>query len=448
MIARILFAAAWIALLVESALAEPISFTRQVAPILVRNCQTCHGPREPKGNYQLSSFQQLLKPGETESAPIVPGKPVDSYLFTLLTATDESRMPKNGGPLAAEQIDVIKRWIEEGATFDGPDQAVLLASIIPKLPNPDPQEAYKRPFPITAIAFHPGGNELAVGGNHEVTIWNPADGTLLRRIKNVPERVHGLAYTPDGNVLAVSGGTPAVVGEVKLFNPADGTVLKDLLNTSEACFRIAINPAGNKLAVASADRTVRIFDIGSGNLDRAIEAHSDWVIAVAWSPDGSRIATGSRDRLAKVIKADSGEILSAFALHNEPVLAVAWLPGGNRIATGGADRRVRHWKFEDTLQTGEAGFGGNVLEMKTYGDKIFTVAANKNVQQHRSENYGQFRNYAGWSDVVGAIAYHEPTDRLAAGGFNGEVRIIKAEENNNKELIKFIAAPGYTPSAK
>jgi hypothetical protein len=43
--------------------------------------------------------------------------------------------------------------------------------------------------------------------------------------------------------------------------------------------------------------------------------------------------------------------------------------------------------------------------------------------------------------VVYALAYHAPSDRLAAAAFNGEVRIMKAEEGN--ELIKFMAAPGY-----
>lgn len=427
-------------------LAEPVSFTRQVAPILVRNCETCHGAREPKGEYRISTFQQLLQSGESQSAPVVAGKPAESYLFTLITAGDDSRMPKDGDALPAEQIEIVKRWIAEGATFDSPDQNVPLASILPRLPNPDPPEAYKRPFPISAIAFHPGGTELAVGGLHEVTVWNAADGTLLRRIRNVPERVHGLAYTPDGNVLAVSGGTPAVTGEVKLFNPADGAVLKDLLTTSEVCFRVAINPAGNKLAVAGADRTVRIFDIASGNQDRSIDAHSDWVISVAWSPDGSRIATASRDRLAKVFKVDTGELLSGFAGHNEPVNAVAWLPGGNQVITGAADRRTRRWKFDDTVQTGEAGFGGNILELMTYGDKVFTVSANKEVQQHQGENYGHKRSYGGASDVIYAIAYHPPTDRLATASFNGEVRILQGEDA--RELLKFIAAPGYVLPTK
>ena len=428
---------------VPSLAAEPVSFTREVAPILVRNCQACHGQREPKAEYQLLTFRNLLAPGESQSPPITPGKPGESYVYALLTATDDTRMPKDGDALLPQQIEIVKRWIEEGAKFDGADETVLLASIIPKLPNPDPPAAYRHPFPVTAVAFHPSGNELAAAGYHEVTIWNPVDGTLLRRIKNVPERVHGLAYSNDGNVLVVSGGQPGVVGEVKLFNPADGTLLKDLLTTSDVCFRVAINAAGNKLAVACSDRSIRIFDLATGNLDRSIESHADWVVSVAWSPDGSKIASASRDRLAKVFKADTGESIHAFGLHNEPVHAVAFLPGGNRVISGGADKRARHWKLDDGQQSGEAGFGGQVQDIITVGEKTFTAAADGNILQHRTENYAHTKTYNGYSDVIYAMAYHPATERLAAGCFNGEIRIMHAEAGN--ELIKFIAAPGYTP---
>ena len=54
---------------------------------------------------------------------------------------------------------------------------------------------------VTAVALRPDGKELAVSGYHEIQIWDPAEGKLLRRIGNVEERVYSLAYKADGSVL-------------------------------------------------------------------------------------------------------------------------------------------------------------------------------------------------------------------------------------------------------
>ena len=47
-----------------------VSFSQQVAPIFVKNCLACHGQREPKGGFQLYTFELLMKPGDSSSPPI------------------------------------------------------------------------------------------------------------------------------------------------------------------------------------------------------------------------------------------------------------------------------------------------------------------------------------------------------------------------------------------
>jgi hypothetical protein len=438
----------WFAIAISAAsqaAAEPVSFTRDVAPILVANCEGCHGARAAKGGYRLLTFEDLLKPGDSESPPLVAGKPAESFLFSLITATDESRMPKEGDPLTPTQMDLIKRWIEEGARFDGLDKSAPLASIIPPRPQPDPPLAYRRPIPITALAFKPGGDELAASGYHEVTIWNPKDGALLRRIKNVPERVHGIAFTPDGNLLAVSGGQPGVNGEVKLYNTADGSLNKTLLTTSDVCFRLAISPDGKKLAVACADHAVRIYDIATGSLDRVIDAHADWVISVAWSPDGKKIASGSRDHTARIFDVAEGELMASFLQHPEPINTVAFLPEGKSVGSGAQEKRLRRWFADDGKQQSIVDFAQEVLELLVSGDKVFTACADGALYQHRGSNYQAYRTYAGCGSPAFALAYDPMADRLAAGSLSGEIRIFQAEQV--QEVLKFTAAPGYLPAS-
>src|SRR3954465_15734869 len=84
---------------------DSVSFTRDVAPVLLRRCQGCHGPDKAKGGYRLDSFAVLTKPGDSGDAPLRPGKPDRSNLFHLITTTDaDDRMPKKADPLTDSQV--------------------------------------------------------------------------------------------------------------------------------------------------------------------------------------------------------------------------------------------------------------------------------------------------------------------------------------------------------
>ncbi len=167
-----------------------------------------------------------------------------------------------------------------------PDAALI--AIMPKRPQPMPPETYRVPIPVTALAFSPDGKLLASSGYHEILLWNPDDGKLIRRISNVAERVYDLKFSTDGKTIAVAAGTPAQIGELKLFSVDDGKLLGDFGISDDAFFAVAWSPDGKRLASAGADRTIRVFDIATGKEELSIEDHADWVMGLAFSPDGTR----------------------------------------------------------------------------------------------------------------------------------------------------------------
>ncbi len=423
--------------------AAPVSFTKDVAPIFLKNCAACHGPPEVNGGFQVVNYNLLMKPGESESPSITAGSPDESEVYNLISMDDaDLRMPKEADPLPPEQVALVKRWIAEGAKYDGEDPNASLASIVPTTTQPDPPEAYRRPVPITAVTFNQDGSEVAASGYHEVTIWNVAEGKLARRIKNVAERVYSVAYNPDGSLLAVAGGVPGQAGEVKLFNPADGSLVKELPGTADVVYCAVFNPAGSKLATGGADRAIRIFDVASGKEEVLIEDHADWVVALAWSPDGAKLASASRDKTSKLFNAANGESLVTYSGHGDQVFGVGFSGDGALVFSAGADKKVHVWNPEDAAKKGEwGGYGREVLALATSTDKIFTGSADKTVRQHRVEGFKEFKKYDGMADAVYAIAFHPASGRVAAGSFAGEVCIWNAEDGS--PVVSFIAAPGY-----
>lgn len=104
---------------------ETISFARDIAPHLVANCTGCHGDRQPRAMFNLTTFTGLLKGGE-DGPNIIPGKPAESLLIKKLKGTAGDRMPLNLDPLPDDVIAKFEKWILEGAKFDGdrPDMKI------------------------------------------------------------------------------------------------------------------------------------------------------------------------------------------------------------------------------------------------------------------------------------------------------------------------------------
>jgi hypothetical protein len=96
--------------------AAPVDYERQIKPVLKARCYSCHGALKQESGLRLDTGS-LLRKGGDNGAGLVAKKPDESPILERVTHQDESqRMPPEGKPLSAEQIELIRRWIAEGAT--------------------------------------------------------------------------------------------------------------------------------------------------------------------------------------------------------------------------------------------------------------------------------------------------------------------------------------------
>ena len=99
-----------------------IEFNRDIRALLSDNCFACHGPDENKrkAKLRLDVKDEAFKPAKSGDYAIVPGDLKKSQLVARITAKDEEEVmppPKTGKKLTPQQIDLLKRWIAEGATW-------------------------------------------------------------------------------------------------------------------------------------------------------------------------------------------------------------------------------------------------------------------------------------------------------------------------------------------
>jgi mono/diheme cytochrome c family protein len=118
--------------------APPIDYLRDVRPLLSDNCYACHGPDEEarEANLRLDERAAAMAATDLGVHAIVPGKPAESEALRRLTSDDPAELmppPDTGKKLSAEQIELIRRWIAQGAPWN--KHWSLVAPERPELPR-------------------------------------------------------------------------------------------------------------------------------------------------------------------------------------------------------------------------------------------------------------------------------------------------------------------------
>lgn len=97
---------------------EPIDFGRQIQPILAKRCYACHGPDKAEGGLRLNQRELAFEKLESGKQAVVSKDTEHSELLRRVLSTDESdQMPPEGPRLTEAQIDLLSRWIKEGAEW-------------------------------------------------------------------------------------------------------------------------------------------------------------------------------------------------------------------------------------------------------------------------------------------------------------------------------------------
>src|SRR5258708_519427 len=95
-----------------------VDFDRDIAPSFAARCHECHSPEKAEGGLKLSTRKNVLADLDSGNKAVVPTKPDESELLRRVLATDDSeRMPPEGKPLSAEEIKLLRSWIEQGAPW-------------------------------------------------------------------------------------------------------------------------------------------------------------------------------------------------------------------------------------------------------------------------------------------------------------------------------------------
>lgn len=437
-----------------AAAADPPTYWQDVRPILRKHCTVCHSERK-LSEVELSAGLALDTPELVRKNPkvLAPGKPDESLLATLLTSNDKKRaMPLDADPLPDADVATIRKWIAAGAPEgtrpkESDAEAVTAApakvrkldvtfatrAVLPKtagLPGPLDVTLKVGPLPpVAAVAFSPDGKQLATGSYGRVTVWDLESAKPAKFLTNVLGAVNDLKFSPDGTLLAVSGGQPSARGDLRLFDTKDWKLVHSLGGHLDTVSGVAFSPDGAKLASASFDKTVRLWDVKAGTVLHTYGGHSDFVYAVAFGPCGEWYATASKDRTGRLVDAATGKGRLTFSGMEQEVLAVAVRFDG-QVVTSGFETQVSWWDSktaERLRRTGGPGAASHELAFNAKGTLLAVAGGDGTVRLADAKTGAAGKTLAVGSAVF-AVALDAEGKRVATGSADGTVKLWDAAD--------------------
>lgn len=445
--------------LAGSSFAADPTYWQDVRPILRKHCVVCHSERklpelDVSAGLALDKPENIRKGGKNGAVTVlVPGKPDESLVVTLLTSKDKKRaMPLDADPLSAEEIATVRKWVaggavegtkpkEEGTVASGPARPVRKLDVVfptkaalPKTANlPGALELTLQvgPLPpVAAVCFSPDGKLLATGTYGRVTVWDLATAKPRKVLTNVLGAVNDLKFSPDGKLLAVAGGQPSARGDLRLFDTSEWKLLHSLGGHLDTVSCVSFSPDGTKLVSSSFDKTVRLWNVGEAKLLHAYAGHSDFVYAVAFGPDGSWYATASKDRTGRIIDTATGKGLFTLSGSDQEVLAVATLPDVGYVLTAGLDPQVSMYDpktGERSRRTGGPATATNEIAVDPKGTLVAVAGGDGTIRTLDPKTGGQLKAMSTGS-VVFAVAVDAGAKRIASGGAAGTVQVWDAAD--------------------
>ncbi|HTI49608.1 MAG TPA: c-type cytochrome domain-containing protein [Planctomycetaceae bacterium] len=432
----------------------PVSFYRQVRPILQRNCTGCHQPAKAGGKLVLTSYA-AAKTGGEQGTGFEPNKPDESLLIEVITG-DKPSMPKNAPPLAKELVALIGRWIQEGAKDDTP--AEVQDTISPENPP-----VYHSAPVISAVAWSPDNQLIAVSGFREILLHKVDGSGLAGRLIGRSQYITSLAFSPDGKLLAATGGNPALFGEVQFWNVADRKLERSATLTNDTLFGGRFSDDGALFALGGADNSARVLRVADAEQLLKFDAHADWVMGTAFSVDGKHMITISRDRSMKLSIVETGQFVDNITSITPGALkgglmALRRHPKKDELLIGGSDGEPKLYQM---IRTKARVIGDDFNRIRSYpamAGRIFALDfsadGSKFVAGSSDGRTGQARVYStedgkllhelkGHGRGVFTVAFAPDGKQVVTGGFDGRLRIFNAESG---ELAKEIIPVDITPA--
>lgn len=307
----------------------------------------------PDGKYAAFGKGASEGKGSTEIFEIATGNKVGAFLCADLSCHDTKVIFSPDGKYILSASEIIKSKSKQDLFSYEHDYVLRLFDI-----KAGKEIKVFRGYTefIWSVAFSIDGRYIIATDGRALRQWDVSTGALLR---NIPDIVFSLAFTPDGkNILSGSRGSRS--WGIKLLDARDLKEVKTFGGDAESYESVALSPDGQR-AVLGGFKVVKLLDINSGRELKAIAGHGSWVTSVLFSPDGKYVFSGGWWRYdgnpmfssgpthgeqyhaIKIWDASTGALVKTLTGHTRRVSSFAVSADGRYLVSGSEDNTIKLW---------------------------------------------------------------------------------------------------------
>jgi WD40 repeat protein len=256
-----------------------------------------------------------------------------------------------------------------------------------------------------------------------------------RTIKAVAPNLHCLAFSPNGQRLAVGGGNPAEDGVVELFSWPAGEPVSVLTEHDDSVMAVGWRNA-SQLLTASKDRLVKLATLDSGGSPQVFDGHSKGVAAACFIEDGATLITAGDDQSVRVWNANTGKLIRSMSQHTGPVHDLAPRPSASgsslpMVASAAGDRTIRFWQPTIGRMVRYVKLDSEPLSITWTADgaRILASCIDGHVRVVDADRVRVAQDLPMLEGWAYAIARHPTDGGVAVGGSDGQVRRVPLPSN-------------------
>ncbi|BAB72396.1 protein kinase domain-containing protein [Anabaena sp. FACHB-709] len=235
-----------------------------------------------------------------------------------------------------------------------------------------------------------------------------------------------LAISPNGQIIASCGSDRTI----KIWQLATGEDISSLKGHSRKVNAVVFSPDGKTLVSGGDDNTIKIWNLKTGKVIRTITGHSDAVHTLAISPNGKTLVSGSDDNTVKVWNLNTGRLINTLTGHTFWVRSVAISPDGVNIASGSFDKTVKIWNLETgTLTHTLAGNGETVtsIAFNPDGNTLASASRDRTIKIWKVGAGTRVRTLKGSTETITSIAFSPDGNTLASASRDQTIKLWNLE---------------------
>ena len=412
-----------------------VDFAKEIVPFLKKNCFACHNEKKAKADLNLESPQAMIAGGDSGPS-LVPGKPMESLVFTYSAHMEDDPMPpaKNKSKavdLTPHELALLKLWIEQGGTGDS---AHVLA-------GPTKWENLQDDHAIYTTAISHDGRFVASGRGNRIDLYDLHQGALEASLVD-PElgvsvahrdNVHSLAFNRDG-VLA-SGG----FRNIKLWSRKSDLPIPVGKPLPELPTSLTVSTKGEWFATGDSKGNLTLRALGKTPVINLQKRHQATIRAVVFTKDDATLYSLSDDKV--LLRSSTSDPKNWKEIKTLPQsTSLALLEGEQKLAVGGIDGVIRLVPVSFFDQAPETP-ASPPLEFKGHSAKVTSLVPfnPEGTQLLSASEDGSIRiwDLAGKhlrqinnGTAVTALAVHPVTNRIATTGANDIIHLWDAAKGS------------------